>query len=111
MDNDSLVGSVKQINGAVKQVVGKAVGDARLKSNRKADKFSDVKNTLKGSRASTAHIVLWDRRPPRLVGESVQFCSDIPWSAHLSYALQSGICADARCHRHPRRMNVHTQAK
>jgi hypothetical protein len=34
MDSDGLVGAAKQIKGAVKHVVGKAVGDARLESNR-----------------------------------------------------------------------------
>ena len=52
MDNDSLVGSAKHINGAVKHVVGKAVGDAKLESNRKADKSGGLKDTLKGKQAS-----------------------------------------------------------
>ena len=48
MGSDSLVGSAKQIKGAVKHVVGKAVGDAKLESNRKADKSGGLKDTLKG---------------------------------------------------------------
>jgi hypothetical protein len=32
MDKDRVVGSAKEIKGAVKQAVGKAVGDAKLES-------------------------------------------------------------------------------
>ena len=38
MDKDRIVGSAKQVKGAVKQAVGKAVGDAKLESEGKADK-------------------------------------------------------------------------
>ena len=56
MDNDRIVGSAKQIKGVVKQVVGKAVGDAKLESDGKADKIEGrvqnavggLKDTLKG---------------------------------------------------------------
>ena len=56
MDKDRVVGSAKQIKGAVKQVVGKAVGDAKLESEGKADKIEgkvqntvgSLKDTLKG---------------------------------------------------------------
>ena len=56
MDKDRIVGSAKQIKGAVKQVVGKAVGDAKLESEGKADKIEGrvqnavggFKDTLKG---------------------------------------------------------------
>ncbi len=56
MDKDRIVGSGKQINGAVKQVVGKAVGDVKLESEGKADKIEGkvqnaiggLKDTLKG---------------------------------------------------------------
>ena len=37
MDKDRVVGSAKQVKGAVKQVVGKAVGDAKLVSEGKAE--------------------------------------------------------------------------
>jgi uncharacterized protein YjbJ (UPF0337 family) len=51
-----VVGSAKQIKGKVKQVVGKAVGDAKLESEGKADKIEGkaqnaiggLKDTLKG---------------------------------------------------------------
>jgi uncharacterized protein YjbJ (UPF0337 family) len=56
MDKDRIVGSAKQVKGEVKQVVGKAVGDAKLESEGKADKvegkiqnaIGGLKDTLKG---------------------------------------------------------------
>src|SRR5665647_3927261 len=56
MDKDRVVGSAKQIKGAVKQAVGKAVGDTKLESEGKADKIEGkvqnavggLKDTLKG---------------------------------------------------------------
>jgi uncharacterized protein YjbJ (UPF0337 family) len=56
MDRDRVIGSAKQIKGTVKQAVGKAVGDTKLKTEGKADKIEGraqnaiggVKDTLKG---------------------------------------------------------------
>ena len=56
MDKDRVVGSAKQVKGAVKEVVGKAVGDTKLESEGKADKIEGkvqnviggLKDTLKG---------------------------------------------------------------
>jgi uncharacterized protein YjbJ (UPF0337 family) len=56
MDKDRIVGSGKRIKGAVKQAVGKAVGDAKLESEGKADDIEGkvqntigcLKDTLKG---------------------------------------------------------------
>jgi uncharacterized protein YjbJ (UPF0337 family) len=56
MDKDRVVGSAKEIKGAVKQAVGKAVGDAKLESEGKTDKIEGkvqnaiggIKDTLKG---------------------------------------------------------------
>ena len=49
MDKDRVVGSAKQVKGAVKQVVGKAVGDAKLQSEGKADKIEGkVQNAVGG---------------------------------------------------------------
>ena len=49
MDKDRVVGSAKQIKGAVKQVVGKAVGDAKLESEGNADKIEGtVQNAIGG---------------------------------------------------------------
>ena len=56
-DKDRIVGSRKQIRGAVKQVVGKAIGDSKLESEGNADKMEGkiqnaigggLKDTLKG---------------------------------------------------------------
>ena len=49
MDKDRIVGSAKEIKGAVKQVVGKAVGDAKLESDGKTDKIEGkVQNAIGG---------------------------------------------------------------
>ena len=56
MDKDRVVGSAKEVKGAVKQAVGKAVGDAKLQSEGKADKIEgklqnaigSLRDTLKG---------------------------------------------------------------
>ena len=49
MDKDRVVGSAKQIKGAVKEVVGKAVGDTKLESEGKADKVEGkVQNAIGG---------------------------------------------------------------
>ena len=57
MDKDRVVGSAKQIKGAVKQVVGRAIGDAKLESDGRADKVEGkiqnavggLKDTLNGT--------------------------------------------------------------
>ena len=38
MDKDRIAGAAKEIKGSVKETIGKAVGDARLQSDGKADK-------------------------------------------------------------------------
>jgi uncharacterized protein YjbJ (UPF0337 family) len=56
MDKDRVVGSAKQVKGAVTQAVGKAVGDTKLESEGQADKvegkvqnaIGGLKDTLKG---------------------------------------------------------------
>jgi uncharacterized protein YjbJ (UPF0337 family) len=56
VDKDRVAGSAKQIKGAVKQTVGKVVGDSKLESEGKADKIEGkvqnaiggLKDTLKG---------------------------------------------------------------
>ena len=49
MDKDRIVGSRKQIRGAVKRVVGKAIGDSNLESEGKADKMEGkVQNAIGG---------------------------------------------------------------
>ena len=49
MDKDRVAGSAKQIKGEVKQVVGRAIGDAKLESEGKADKIEGkVQNAVGG---------------------------------------------------------------
>ena len=56
MDKDRIAGSAKEIKGAVKEMAGKVVGDAKLESDGKADKIEGkvqnaiggLKDTLKG---------------------------------------------------------------
>jgi uncharacterized protein YjbJ (UPF0337 family) len=49
MDKDRIAGSAKEIKGAVKQVAGKAVGDAQLEADGKADKIEGkVQNAIGG---------------------------------------------------------------
>ena len=49
MDKDRVAGSAKQVKGAVKEAVGKVVGDAKLKLEGKADKVQGkVQNAVGG---------------------------------------------------------------
>jgi uncharacterized protein YjbJ (UPF0337 family) len=56
MDKDRVAGSAKQVKGSIKQAVGKAVGDAKLESEGKADRIEGkvqnavggIKDVLKG---------------------------------------------------------------
>jgi uncharacterized protein YjbJ (UPF0337 family) len=49
MDKDRIVGSAKEIKGSIKETVGKAVGDAKLQSDGKADKVEGkVQNAIGG---------------------------------------------------------------
>jgi uncharacterized protein YjbJ (UPF0337 family) len=56
MDKDRVAGSAKQVKGTIKEVVGKAIGDAKLESDGKADKIEGkvqnavggLKDTLRG---------------------------------------------------------------
>lgn len=47
MDKDRVIGSAKEVTGSVKETVGKAIGDAKLQADGKADKVDGaVHNTL-----------------------------------------------------------------
>ena len=56
MDKDRIAGSAKEIKGAVKEMAGKAVGDAKLESDGKANRIEGkvqnaiggIKDTLRG---------------------------------------------------------------
>jgi uncharacterized protein YjbJ (UPF0337 family) len=47
MDKDRIVGSAKQAKGSIKEKAGKALGDAKLEGEGKADKTEGkVQNTI-----------------------------------------------------------------
>lgn len=49
MDKDRIAGVAKQVKGSVKEVIGKAVGDAKLQSDGQADKVEGkVQNVIGG---------------------------------------------------------------
>ncbi|PIP96940.1 MAG: CsbD family protein [Rhodobacterales bacterium CG18_big_fil_WC_8_21_14_2_50_71_9] len=56
MDKDRVIGSAKVVKGKIKEAVGKAVGDAKLESEGKADEVEGrvqnavggIKDTLRG---------------------------------------------------------------
>jgi uncharacterized protein YjbJ (UPF0337 family) len=53
MDRDRIAGAAKEIKGSVKETVGKAVGDAKLQSDGKADKVEGkVQNAIGGLKDS-----------------------------------------------------------
>jgi uncharacterized protein YjbJ (UPF0337 family) len=53
MDKDRIAGSAKEIRGAVKQSIGKAAGDAKLRSEGKTDKVQGkVQNAFGGLKDS-----------------------------------------------------------
>lgn len=49
MDKDRIEGSAKQVKGSIKEAIGKATGDAKLKSDGAADKIEGkVQNAVGG---------------------------------------------------------------
>jgi uncharacterized protein YjbJ (UPF0337 family) len=49
MDKDRVAGSAKEVNGAVKEAIGKATGDTNLQARGKADKAEGkVQNAIGG---------------------------------------------------------------
>jgi uncharacterized protein YjbJ (UPF0337 family) len=49
MDKDRIAGVAKEIKGSVKETIGKAVGDAKLQSEGKADKVEGkIQNAIGG---------------------------------------------------------------
>jgi len=49
MNKDRIAGSAKEIKGSIKETIGKAVGDAKLQSDGKADKVEGkVQNAVGG---------------------------------------------------------------
>jgi uncharacterized protein YjbJ (UPF0337 family) len=51
VDKDRIVGSAKEIKGSVKETIGKAIGDAKLQSDGRADKVEGkVQNAIGGGK-------------------------------------------------------------
>jgi uncharacterized protein YjbJ (UPF0337 family) len=49
MDKDRIKGSAKQVKGAVKEAVGKTIGDAKMEAEGKSDKIAgEVQNAVGG---------------------------------------------------------------
>jgi uncharacterized protein YjbJ (UPF0337 family) len=49
MDKNRVEGSIKEVKGATKEAVGKAIGDAKLRSDGKAEKtVGKVQNAVGG---------------------------------------------------------------
>jgi uncharacterized protein YjbJ (UPF0337 family) len=49
MDKDRVIGSAKEIKGAVKEAIGKVTGDAKLQADGKADKTEGaIQNAIGG---------------------------------------------------------------
>jgi len=58
MNKDRIEGSLDQAKGKVKEVAGKAVGDAKLESEGKADQVAGkVKNTIGGMKDAVKEAV------------------------------------------------------
>lgn len=58
MDKDRVAGSAKQIKGTIKELVGKATGDAKLESEGKADKVEgEIQNAVGGIKDTVREIV------------------------------------------------------
>ena len=49
MDKDRIIGSAKQIQGSIKEAVGKAVGDTKLQVDGNADKVEGQVQNLVGT--------------------------------------------------------------
>jgi uncharacterized protein YjbJ (UPF0337 family) len=63
MDKDRVAGSAKQVKGAVKQAVGKAVGDAKLESEGQADQVEGkVQNAIGGFKDTVKNALKENRR-------------------------------------------------
>ena len=58
MDKDRVAGSAKQVKGTIKELVGKATGDAKLESEGKADKVEGkIQNAVGGIKDTLREIV------------------------------------------------------
>ena len=49
MDKNKVAGSIKEVKGAAKEAIGKAIGDAKLQSDGKTDKaVGKIQNAVGG---------------------------------------------------------------
>jgi uncharacterized protein YjbJ (UPF0337 family) len=53
MDKDRIAGAAKQVKGSVEEVIGKAIGDAKLQSDGQADKVEGKVQNVIGSLKDT----------------------------------------------------------
>lgn len=53
MDKDRIIGSVKQVEGSIKEAVGKAIGDAKLQVDGKVEKAEGKAQNLVGTLKDT----------------------------------------------------------
>ncbi|MBR0670587.1 MULTISPECIES: CsbD family protein [Acetobacterales] len=53
MDKDRIIGSAKQVEGSVKEAVGKAIGDAKLQVDGRAEKAEGKAQNLLGALKDT----------------------------------------------------------
>ncbi len=58
MDKDRIKGAAKQAKGAVKVVVGKAIGDSKLQADGQADKLKGkMQNAVGGAKDAVRKLV------------------------------------------------------
>jgi len=62
MNSDRIAGAAKNIKGSIKETIGKAVGDAKLVSDGKADKLEGkVQNAIGGLKDALKDATTGDR--------------------------------------------------
>ena len=58
MDKDRIAGTAKEIKGSVKETIGKVVGDAKLRSDGKAEQTEGkIQNAVGGLKDTVREIV------------------------------------------------------
>jgi uncharacterized protein YjbJ (UPF0337 family) len=58
MDKDRIAGTAKEIKGSVKEAIGKVVGDAKLRSDGKAEQTEGkIQNAVGGLKDTVREIV------------------------------------------------------
>ena len=58
MDKDRIAGAAKEIKGSIKESLGKAVGDAKLQSDGKAERTAGkIQNAVGGMKDTVREIV------------------------------------------------------